>query len=116
MTGLQQGAAAPAINSRLEGLRNLSPAERLDRVVQAASLSNDERQVFGRGGLPLTLANCMIENVIGTFELPIGIATNFTLKERSRHPRRVRSQNDCWRSAAEKSPWPIRSAVPLPSG
>lgn len=82
MTGLQQGAAAPAIDSRLEGLRNLSPAERLDRVAQAASLSNDEREVFGRGGLPLRLANGMIENVIGTFELPIGIATNFTVNGR----------------------------------
>ena len=32
-----------------------------------------------RGGLPIALANGMIENVIGTFELPIGIATNFTV-------------------------------------
>jgi hydroxymethylglutaryl-CoA reductase len=70
---------ARAVNSRLEDLRNLSPEGRLDRVAEATALSDADRRVFGHGGLPLTLANGMIENVIGTFELPIGIATNFTV-------------------------------------
>lgn len=73
------GEKARSVNSRLENLRNLSPAERMARVAEAASLSDADQQAFGRGGLPLTLANGMIENVIGTFELPIGIATNFTV-------------------------------------
>lgn len=70
------------INSRLEGLRNLSPAERLGKVTEAAALDGNDLEAFGKGGLPLALANGMIENVIGTFELPVGIATNFTINGR----------------------------------
>lgn len=76
--GTRDGAAR-SVNSRLENLRKLTPAERLARVAEATGLSDADQQVFERGGLPLTLANGMIENVIGTFELPIGIATNFTV-------------------------------------
>lgn len=71
-----------SINSRLENLRNLTPEERMTRVAEATGLGDADRQVFGRGGLPIALANGMIENVIGTFELPIGIATNFTVNGR----------------------------------
>ncbi len=76
---VNQENGARSVNSRLENLRNLAPAERLARVAEATALGDADRQVFERGGLPLTLANGMIENVIGTFELPIGIATNFTV-------------------------------------
>jgi hydroxymethylglutaryl-CoA reductase len=72
----------PSINSRLENMRNLSPAERLARVAGAVSLDDADANAFGHTGLPLALANGMIENVIGTFELPIGIATNFTVNGR----------------------------------
>lgn len=82
MSVSEKDRARQAINSRLEGLRNLSPAERMDRIAEAVSLGNDDRQVFGRGGLPLAIANGMIENVFGTFELPVGIATNFTINGR----------------------------------
>lgn len=82
MTGLEEDKARPAIGSRLEGLRNLSPAERLGRVAKATGLGGTDLEAFSRGGLPLALANGMIENVIGTFELPIGIATNFTINGR----------------------------------
>jgi hydroxymethylglutaryl-CoA reductase len=40
------------------------------------------RALHGAGSLPLTLANGMIENVIGTFDIPLGIATNFTINGR----------------------------------
>ena len=72
----------PSINSRLEGLRNLSPDDRRSKIVESTPLSQDDAMVFGKGGLPLTVANGMIENVFGTFELPIGIATNFTINGR----------------------------------
>ncbi|PWE52214.1 hydroxymethylglutaryl-CoA reductase, degradative [Metarhizobium album] len=68
-----------SVNSRLENLRNLTPAERMARVADATTLGDADRHAFGRGGLPIAIANGMIENVIGTFELPIGIATNFTV-------------------------------------
>ncbi|MCK4206961.1 hydroxymethylglutaryl-CoA reductase, degradative [Brucella pituitosa] len=63
-------------------MRNLSPAARLAKVADAVSLSNVEADVFSHAGLPVDLANGMIENVIGVFELPIGIATNFTINGR----------------------------------
>lgn len=78
MAGTQSGGAR-SVNSRLQNLRNLTPAERMTHVADASHLSDADRQVFERGGLPIALANGMIENVIGTFELPLGIATNFTV-------------------------------------
>ncbi|MBX9459336.1 MAG: hydroxymethylglutaryl-CoA reductase, degradative [Rhizobium sp.] len=78
MAEIQTGGVR-SVNSRLENLRNLSPAERMARVADATGLGDADRQVFAPGGLPIALANGMIENVIGTFELPIGIATNFTV-------------------------------------
>lgn len=82
MAGSKSGEQPGKINSRLENLRNLAPAERLGRVIDATSLGDTERAAFGPGTLPLELANGMIENVIGTFELPVGIATNFTVNGR----------------------------------
>ncbi len=70
------------VNSRLEGLRSLSPQDRMGKLVEATSLTQNESEAFGKGGLPLSVANGMIENVVGTFELPIGIATNFTINGR----------------------------------
>ena len=82
MAGPAGSGTRPVINSRLENLRNLSPAERLARVAEAAFLDRDAAGAFGGGALPAALANGMIENVIGTFEIPIGVATNFTINGR----------------------------------
>lgn len=82
MDGANMGRKPGHINSRLENLRNLAPVERMARVADATSLGDAERTAFGAGALPIDLANGMIENVIGTFELPIGIATNFTVNGR----------------------------------
>ncbi|WP_394802006.1 hydroxymethylglutaryl-CoA reductase, degradative [Rhizobium halophilum] len=65
-------------NSRLEGLRNLTPAQRWERVVDATGLSaQDAALLSAPGALSLATADGMIENVVGTFELPLGIAANF---------------------------------------
>lgn len=82
MAGLDRGGKRHVINSRLENLRNLTPADRFGRVADAASFETSERAAFSGRALPLALANGMIENVIGTFELPVGIATNFTVNGR----------------------------------
>ncbi len=82
MAGLGSGVNRHVVNSRLENLRNLTPTERLEQVAVAAALGESEKNAFAAGALPLTLANGMIENVIGTFELPIAIATNFTINGR----------------------------------
>jgi len=68
------------ITSRIENMRNLSPAERLEQVASLVELDEGTRLVLGSANaLPVSRANGMIENVIGTFELPLGIATNFTI-------------------------------------
>lgn len=82
MADTTSGEQSGNINSRLENLRNLSPAERLGRVIDATSHGDNERSAFSPGTLPIELANGMIENVIGTFELPVGVATNFTINGR----------------------------------
>lgn len=69
--------------SRIENMRNLSPAERLEQVAAAALLDKHAQTVLGStDALPVSRANGMIENVIGTFQLPLGIATNFLINGR----------------------------------
>ncbi|MEP0940666.1 MAG: hydroxymethylglutaryl-CoA reductase, degradative [Rhizobiaceae bacterium] len=66
------------MNSTIKNMRNLEPLERLRAVADQASLSdNDAKSLAGANMLPLSVANGMIENVIGKFELPLGVATNF---------------------------------------
>lgn len=66
-------------NSRLQGFYQLNPLDRLKVIKSFAELSDEEIQALhgGEGALSLERADKMIENVIGTFNLPLGIATNF---------------------------------------
>jgi len=64
--------------SRIENMRNLSPAERLAQVSAAAGVEEQAQAILADpAALAITRANGMIENVIGTFQLPLGVATNF---------------------------------------
>jgi hydroxymethylglutaryl-CoA reductase len=65
-------------DSRLPNMRSLTPQQRLHRVAEAAGLDAQDRALLAQAGaLPLDVADGMIENVVGTFELPLGIASNF---------------------------------------
>ncbi|MEM0203296.1 MAG: hydroxymethylglutaryl-CoA reductase, degradative [Archaeoglobaceae archaeon] len=65
---------------RLPGFYNLSVEERLKKVAEIAKLSEEEvKAVISTAKLPIDVANRMIENVIGTFELPLAVATNFLI-------------------------------------
>lgn len=66
------------MTSRLAGFRALSPTERLQAVEQAVG-GEDLGPMSDQPSLPIATANGMIENVVGTFELPLGIATNFVV-------------------------------------
>ncbi|GAB4109637.1 MAG: hydroxymethylglutaryl-CoA reductase, degradative [Roseiflexaceae bacterium] len=68
-------------NSRLGGFYQLNPFERLQMVKSFDGLNDEDlRQLHGgNGALSVERADKMIENVIGTFNLPIGIATNFQI-------------------------------------
>ena len=69
--------------SELSGFYKLSPGERLKIVREYAGLSEEEAELLCRtGALELEQANRMIENVIGTTELPLGMATNFLINGR----------------------------------
>ena len=68
------------INSRLESFRDLEPEARMDLLAKTVGMDDADRATLtGRDVLPMSLANGMIENVIGKFELPLGLATNFTI-------------------------------------
>lgn len=74
------GSSVKKINSRIANLRGLEPAERRAVVCKAAGLdAQDERALAGEDALSVSLANGMIENVIGKFELPLGVAGNFVI-------------------------------------
>ena len=67
-------------SSQISGFYKLSPKERLGLVKDFAGLSEEECDLLQKtGSLPLEVADRMIENVIGTFSLPLGIAVNFLI-------------------------------------
>ncbi len=65
--------------SRISGFHKLSVAERLDRVKDFADLADTEIALFQDQALDMATADRMIENVIGTFEIPVGIVTNMII-------------------------------------
>ena len=58
--------------------------ERLSIVANFSGLSQDELKIIGdaTGGISYDKADNMIENAIGTFSLPLGIATNFRINDK----------------------------------
>ena len=68
-----------AKSSRISGFHKLSISERLDKVKEFAHLSDEEASRFQSRALDLSTADRMIENVIGTFEIPVGIVTNMIM-------------------------------------
>jgi hydroxymethylglutaryl-CoA reductase len=67
-------------SSRLAGFYNLKIDERRVQAARAAGLSADLISPYKvPGGLDFSQADHMIENVVGIFGLPLGIATNFQI-------------------------------------
>ena len=70
----------PIENSRLGGFYKLSVAERRDLLAGIAGLTPEQVEAWGATGeLDEGAADRMIENVVGTYSLPIGVATNFVI-------------------------------------
>jgi hydroxymethylglutaryl-CoA reductase len=66
--------------SQLSGFYKLTPKQRLALVKEFANLTDEEVNTLqNTGSLPLDQADRMIENVIGTFPVPLGIAVNFLI-------------------------------------
>ncbi|MGQ9598034.1 MAG: hydroxymethylglutaryl-CoA reductase, degradative [Anaerolineae bacterium] len=68
--------------SRLPGFYELSTEARVAQVVEWAGLDEIERTVLAGPGLTVDRAEQMIENVVGTHALPLGIAVNFLINGR----------------------------------
>ncbi len=69
--------------SAVSNFYKMSLEQRLKFVKEFADLSDEECTLLGNtGSLPPDMANRMIENVIGTFPLPLGVAVNFLVNKR----------------------------------
>jgi hydroxymethylglutaryl-CoA reductase len=70
-------------SSRLEGFYKLPMEQRRDVLKQFASLTDEEMKTLAStGGLPADVADHMIENVIGGYTYPLGIAMNFRINDK----------------------------------
>ncbi len=70
-------------SSRLPGFYLQSLEQRQAIVSEWAGLSDDEAPILsGTMGLSAVVADHMVENAVGTFGLPLGIATNFVVNGR----------------------------------
>ena len=66
--------------SDISGFYKLTPEQRLREVQEFADLTDEEVRLLSSGhALNLAEANRMIENVVGVFQMPFGIATNFLI-------------------------------------
>ena len=61
-----------------------SRKERLNTVANFANLSEDDLKILQNidGGISFDKADKMVENAIGTFSLPLGVATNFKINDK----------------------------------
>lgn len=65
-------------SSEIPGFYKLPVEERMRLVKRLTGLTDDEaRTIANTGGLPLEVADRMIENVVGGITIPMGIAVNF---------------------------------------
>lgn len=63
-----------------KGFSKLSREQRFERLQAMGALSAEDIQYLKNGGVKSTeLAENLIENVIGYFQLPLGVATNFNI-------------------------------------
>lgn len=70
-----------ARRSSISGLYKRSLAERQAITRDWADLSVQDLQALEEGGLAMHEADLMIENVIGRYSLPFGVATNFLIND-----------------------------------
>ncbi len=67
-----------------QGFSKLSRKERYERLMLMGALSADDVRHLSHGNLDPSLAETFIENVIGSFQIPLGVATNFVIDGRPR--------------------------------
>jgi hydroxymethylglutaryl-CoA reductase len=111
-------------SSRIEGFYKLSPEERSKVVREFAGLTEEEsRSISGEPGLGVSQADKMVENAVGTFGLPLGIATNFVVNGRDylipmaiEEPSVVAAASNAAKMAREKGGFRTSSTSPVMIG
>jgi hydroxymethylglutaryl-CoA reductase len=68
--------------SRIPGFYKLTLEQRLAQAASAADLTPEELSAWATGGVNTEDADHMVENVIGTHALPLGLGLNFQVNER----------------------------------
>ncbi len=70
-------------SSELQGFYKLPIEQRMEVLKKAVALTDEEVRILAStGGLPADTADHMIENVVGGYTYPLGIATNFRINGR----------------------------------
>ena len=70
-------------SSRIASFYRLSVEERRRKIAEVLNLPAAEIEALANGdGLPLEVADAMVENAVGTFALPFGVALNFKVNGR----------------------------------
>lgn len=73
----------PNAHELFNGFSKLSREERFQRLLDLGAMTNEDVAFLTQGGITdLNLADKLIENVIGYFQLPLGVATNFNIDGR----------------------------------
>ncbi len=110
--------------SQIPGFYKLPLNERLKLVREFAGLSDEEVRLLRKeGALKLEQADRMIENVIGTVGLPLGIATNFLINGKDHlipmaieEPSVVAAASNAAKMARKKGGFKTGSSEPLMIG
>jgi len=72
-------------SSRISGYYKMPIEQRVKIAAEKADLTPEEIEILSSGGgLPMEVADRMIENVVGTMAYPFGIAVNFRMNGRDR--------------------------------
>ncbi len=69
-------------SSRIPGFHKKTIKERRQALIDGGWLDSADKSVLESGGIDPEIADRMIENVVGLYSLPLGIATNFLINGR----------------------------------
>ncbi|MFW9808151.1 MAG: hydroxymethylglutaryl-CoA reductase, degradative [Candidatus Thorarchaeota archaeon] len=71
-------------DSQISGFYKLSREERMKKLLNITGISEDDlKPLFEPGTVDMGVLDHMIENVVGSMTLPLGIATNFQINEKN---------------------------------
>ena len=68
--------------SRIPGFYKLPLRKRLSEIARRAGVPKEELALLESGGLDVATADKVVENVIGVYGSPLGVALNFRVNNR----------------------------------